>query len=244
LLNVLQVACEWQVGRVGIASTIGVYGGAAAQSPLREDVPLPMTAGHVIPTFKKIGELLADYSADATGIEIINYRISPWGPGGNPNSPFTAAPQLVYAAARGTAPDFSALRSPAYADDGLDMCYVKDCARAIAMLQLAPRLSHRTYNIASGTVLTNREVAAAVTRLVPDARIELPEGRSPAGSGQPICLDISRLREDTGYRPGYDTDRAVADYLAWLRAGHERQPRSGRQSRPRRPAHPGIDHHN
>jgi UDP-glucose 4-epimerase len=69
---------------VGIASTIGVYGGATAESPLREDVPLPMTAGYAIPTFKKIGELLADYLADATGIEIINYRISPWSPGGNP----------------------------------------------------------------------------------------------------------------------------------------------------------------
>jgi UDP-glucose 4-epimerase len=84
LLNVLQAACDWQVPRVGIASTIGVYGGATAESPLREDVPLPMTAGYAIPTFKKIGELLADYLADATGIEIINYRISPWSPGGNP----------------------------------------------------------------------------------------------------------------------------------------------------------------
>ena len=166
-----------------------------------------MTAGHVIPAFKKIGELLADYLAGATGIEIINYRISPWGPGGNPMSPFTAAPQLVHAAARGTAPDFSALRSPAYAGDGLDMCYVKDCARAIALLQLTSRLSHRTYNIAAGKVLTNRDVAAAVKSLVPDAQIELPEGRTPAGSGQGLCLDISRLREDTGYQPAYDTEQ-------------------------------------
>jgi UDP-glucose 4-epimerase len=111
-----------------------------------------------------------------------------------------ALPQLVHAAARGAAPDFSALRSPVYADGGLDVCYVKDCARAIALLQLAPRLKHRTYNIASGKVVTNREVAAAVKELVPDALIELPEGRRPAGSGQPAWLDISRLREDTGYQ--------------------------------------------
>jgi len=208
---------------VGVASTIGVYGGVGlntAPGPLREDVPLPMTAGHVIPAFKKIGELLADYLAGPTGIEIIGYRISPWGPGGNPMSPFTAVPQLVRAAARGTAPDFSALRSPAYAGDGFDMCYVKDCARAIALLQLAPRLNHRTYNIASGTVLTNGDVAAALRRLVPEARIELPV--RAAGSGPGLCLDITRLRQDAGYQPGYDTDRAVADYLAWLRAGHER----------------------
>src|SRR5580658_23414 len=221
LLNVLQAACDWQVARVGLASTIGVYGGAAAPSPLGEDVPLPMLAGHAIPAFKKIGELLADYLASLAGMEIVNYRISPWGPGGNPMSPFTAVPQLVHATARDTAPDFSALRSPAYAGDGFDMCYVKDCARAIALLQLAPRLSHRTYNIASGRVLTNGEVAAAIRKLVPDAQVELPEGRTP-GSGPELYLDITRLRQDTGYQPAYDTDRAVADYLAWLRAGHPR----------------------
>jgi UDP-glucose 4-epimerase len=222
LLNVLQAACDWHVPRVGVASTIGVYGGVTDDPPLREDAPLPMASGHVIPAFKKIGELLADYLAGATGIDIVNYRISCWGPGGNPMSPFTAAPQLVHAAARETIPDFSALSAPPYAGDGLDMCYAKDCGHAIALLQLAPRLSHRTYNVASGQVLTNREVAAAVTRIVPGAAIELPEGRRPGGHGADICLDISRLREDTGYRPAYDTDRAVADYIAWLREGHER----------------------
>jgi UDP-glucose 4-epimerase len=221
LLNVVQAAGEWQVPRVGMASTVGVYGGVAADPPYREDLPLPMTAGHVIPAFKKAGELLADYLAGATGIEILHYRISPWGPGGNPSSSFMALPQLVHAAARGTAPDFSALRSPVYGDDGFDVCYVKDCARAIALLQLAPRLNHRTYNIASGTVVTNREIAAALKELVPDALIELPEG-CPAGPGQPPCLDITRLREDTGYQPAYDTGRAAADYLAWLREGHDR----------------------
>jgi len=199
-----------------------VYGGVTAEPPYTEDLPLPMTAGHVIPAFKKVGELLTDYLADATGTEILSYRISPWGPGGNPSSSFMALPQLVHAAARGTAPDFSALRSPAYGGDGLDVCYVKDCARAIALLQLAPQLNHRTYNIASGKVVTNRKVAAAIKELVPDALIELPESRRPAGSGQPAWLDITRLREDTGYQPAYDTGRAVADYLAWLREGHDR----------------------
>jgi UDP-glucose 4-epimerase len=222
LLNVVQAAGEWQVPRVGMASTVGVYGGVTAEPPYREDVPLPMTTGHVIPAFKKAGELLTDYLAGATGIEILSYRISLWGPGGNPFSSFTALPQLVHAAARGTAPDFSALRSPVYGDDGLDVCYAKDCGRAIALLQLAPQLNHRTYNIASGRVVTNREVATAVRELVPDARIELPDDRSPAGSGQPVWLDITRLREDTGYQPAYDTGRAVADYLAWLREGHDR----------------------
>jgi UDP-glucose 4-epimerase len=222
LFNVVQVACDWGVRRVGLASTVGVYGGAGAASPLREDLALPLVAFHPIPAFKKIGELLADYLAGPTGIEMVSYRISPWGPGGNPRSPFTAVPQLVHAAARGVEPDFSALRSPAYAEDGIDACYAKDCGRAIALLQLAPRLSHRTYNVSAGRMLTNGEVAAAVRKVVPDARVALPEGHDPAGSGQEVYLDISRLREDTSYEPAYDTERAVADYIAWLRAGHER----------------------
>ena len=155
-----------------------------------------MTAGHVIPAFKKIGELLADYLAGATGIDIISYRISPWGPGGNPMSPFTAAPQLVHAAARGTAPDFSALRSPPFAGDGFDMCYVKDCARAIALLQLAPRLRHRTYNIASGTVLTNRDVAAAIARVRPRRVHRAPRrpqpGRHPGRGSASISAGCAK----------------------------------------------------
>lgn len=35
-------------------------------------------------------------------------------------------------------------------------------------------------------------------------------------------LDTTRLREDTGFTPKYDTAAAAADYLAWLRAGNER----------------------
>lgn len=76
LLNVLQAAQDWGVERVGVASTIGVYGGVTAEGPLGEDMPLPMTSGHVIPAFKEIGELIADHLAGATGIEIVNYRIA------------------------------------------------------------------------------------------------------------------------------------------------------------------------
>lgn len=217
LLNVVQAAQEWGVTRVGVASTIGVYGGVTGESPLDEAMPLPMTSGHVIPAFKKIGELLTDHLADATGIEIINYRISAvWGPLGRAASPFFATPQLVHAAALGTELDLAPLRMPVYAEDSIDMCYVKDCGRAIAQLQLADRLNHRTYNVASGRATTNAEVIDAIKKVAPQARIELPTG----GSASRNHLDITRIQQDTGYRPAYGTEAAVADYIAWLRAGH------------------------
>ncbi|MEV5692362.1 NAD-dependent epimerase/dehydratase family protein [Micromonospora globbae] len=218
LLNIVQVAQDWGVNRVGVASTIGVYSGVTAEGALTEDLPLPMSSPHLIPAFKKIGELLNDHLADQTGIDIVNYRISgTWGPLGHPD-PFFPAPELVHAAARGRTPDLSGLRAPAYAEDGLDLCYVKDTGRAIALLQTADKLAHRTYNVGAGRATTNAEVIAAIKTIVPDARIELPAGgTTPHG-----YLDITRIREDTGYQPVYDTERAAADYISWLRTGHER----------------------
>jgi UDP-glucose 4-epimerase len=217
LLNVFEAARDWQVPRVGVASTIGVYGGVTGENVMREDMPLPMTAAHVIPAFKKIGELLGDYLADATDIEVVNYRIAAiWGPRGRTASPFFPAPQLVHAAVRGTEPDLSMLYSPAHAENGADMCYVKDCGRAIALLQLADKLNHRTYNVASGRVTTNGDIAAAIRKVIPDAQVELPTGGAPSG----FSLDIARAHQDTGYLPEYDTARAVADYIGWLRAGN------------------------
>lgn len=219
LLNIFEAAQTWGVSRVGVASTIGVYAGVASEGPLSEDLPLPMTSPHLIPRFKKIGELLNEHLAGATGVEVVNYRISGiWGPREPHGALFFAGPELVHAAVRGTEPDLSALPAPVYAEDSIDLCYVKDCGRAIALLQLADRLNHRTYNVASGRATSNAELIAAIKKVVPDARIDLPTG----GTGHGSYLDITRIHQDTGYRPAYDTERAVADYVAWLRAGNER----------------------
>jgi UDP-glucose 4-epimerase len=223
LLNVFQAARDWAVARVGVASTIGVYGGAVGGPPYREDALLPMTAGPVIPAFKKIGELLGDYIGGAAGLEVVAFRIAGiWGPRGRAESAFFGAAQLVHAAVRGTPPDVSALHAPAYAGDGLDLCYVKDCGRGIALLQLAERLNHATYNVATGRATTYGQIADAIRKVIPGARIELPAGRNPDGPGHDYYLDITRIHADTGYQPGYDAERAVADYIGWLRAGNER----------------------
>jgi UDP-glucose 4-epimerase len=219
LFNIMQVAQEWGVRRVGIASTIGVYlSSGLTEGALTEDMPLSMGAAHLIPTFKKVGELLGGYLATATGIEVVNYRISgTWGPRGH-RDPFFAAPALVHAAARGNAPDLSALMATPYAEDALDLLYVKDTGRAIALLQLADELHHATYNVASGRTTSNAEISAAIRAVVPDADVDLPTG---TGAAPRAWLDITRLRDDTGFTPEYDTARAAADYIAWLRAGHD-----------------------
>lgn len=218
LLNIARVAAEWGVRRVSLASTIGVYGGVQHEGTLAEDLPVLLTAPHPIPRSKKIAELLGEQLAEATGVEIINLRISgTWGPLGH-EDPFFAAPALIHAAASGKPLDLSALLVQPHLGDGLDLCYVKDTGHAIALLQLAGNLQHRTYNVGSGRLTTNADVITAIHDVVPEAELDLPAGADRPGA----ALDITRLRQDAGFKPEYDTVRAAADYIAWLRAGNER----------------------
>jgi nucleoside-diphosphate-sugar epimerase len=56
LFSVLDAARRWEVDRVCLASTIGVYAGAGAQpGPVNEDLPVPLLAGAAlpIPTIKR-----------------------------------------------------------------------------------------------------------------------------------------------------------------------------------------------
>jgi UDP-glucose 4-epimerase len=220
LLNALEAARAWGVRRFSFASTIGVYAGVDDVA-LREDVPLPVVAGHQIPVFKKTAELFAALTADDAGFEPVSLRIGTiWGPLGLPDSPFFALPRLLSAAVWGEDPDLTPPRPPAYAEDASDLCYVKDCGRAIALLMLAERLNHRIYNVSTGRLVRYAEVVAAINAAVPGANVILPEGRNPDRPSDNY-LDTTRLQADTGFRPEYDVERSVPDYVDWLR-GHDR----------------------
>jgi nucleoside-diphosphate-sugar epimerase len=220
LLNALNAATAWGVRRFAVASSIAVYLGVD-EVPLREDAPLPAVAAHQIPVFKKTAELFAELTGDSAGFDTVSLRIGTiWGPLGVPDNPFTPLPRLLSAAVWGQDPDLTPPRPPAYAEDGTDLCYVKDCGRAIALLMLADRLNHRTYNVSSGRLVRYSEVVDAINAAVAGANITLPGGRSP-NRPPDNYLDITRLRADTCFRPEYDVERAVSDYVDWL-SSHDR----------------------
>ena len=112
-------------------------------------------------------------------------------------------------------------RQLVHAEGGRDVCYVKDVARGIALLQVADHLNHRTYNVADGRATSNREIAAAIRNVLPGARVDLLPGHDPDSQAQDTYLDITRIHQDTGYQPAYGLTRGIADYVDWLRAGHE-----------------------
>ncbi len=222
LLNALFAAREWGGARVSVASTIGVYGGAFTET-LREEAPLPLSAAHVIPATKKVYEVLCSYVGASAGLQVACLRLSAiWGPLGRADSPFFPLPRMIHAAAKGTAPAGARAGARMYAEDGMDLCYVKDCAAAISRVQLARTLNHAVYNVGFGRAVTNREVAAAISRAAPGASFDLAEGFDPAGPRHTIGMDISRLRDDTGFSPSFSVEAGIEDYVSWLRSGHER----------------------
>ncbi|MVZ99386.1 hypothetical protein F8568_003105 [Actinomadura sp. LD22] len=111
-----------------------------------------------------------------------------------------------------------------HAGDGIDALYAPDCGRAIALLQTAGTLRHAVYNVGSGRVTANAEVAAAIAKAVPGAPIDMAEGRSPESPDEDHRLDVTRLQDDTGFTPAHGIDGAVADYVAWLGGRTEASP--------------------
>jgi UDP-glucose 4-epimerase len=218
--SVLDAARTWEVKRVTLASTIGVYMGVG-DGPWREDMPLPVDTFHGIPVMKKIAEALTGFAARTTGIQMVCVRPSGiWGPGGRNSSGVFALPGLVHAAVRpasGTEDQFSRFRE----DDEGDLCYVKDCAHAIALIHTARHLNHATYNVGGGRAYTNGEIVASLSAAVPGFTVQLSSGQTPGHPEDPY-LDLTRLREDTGFEPRYSLETGIREYVSWLREGNPR----------------------
>jgi UDP-glucose 4-epimerase len=218
-LNILEAARLCDVKRVSFASSVAVYAGLPA-GPFREDAFLPVHSGNPTETFKKALEILGLHYAQRTNLEVVALRI------GTPFGPLyhtLAAPtsRICHAAARGIPTDFTGARRGApHEDDDTGAFYVKDCAAAIQLIQSADKLAHRAYNISAEQPITYGEFAESVRSVVPDAQIGLLRGRSPQQRAN-AYLDISRIKDELGYRQQYSVREGIEEYIDWLRRNAE-----------------------
>jgi UDP-glucose 4-epimerase len=214
-LNILEAARLFDVRRVSFASSIAVYA-SLPEGPFREDTLVPVHSGNPTETFKKAMEILGLHYASRTGLEVVALRI------GNPVGPLyhsLAAPtsRICHAAAKGIPVDFAGARGGApHEEDETGAFYVKDCATAIQLLQMADKLSHRIYNVGGERAMKYREFVEAVRKAVPTAQVDLQPGRGPRNRPN-AHMEVTRIMEEVGYRPQYDIERAVAEYIDWLR---------------------------
>jgi UDP-glucose 4-epimerase len=220
LVNLLEAARVAGVRRFTIGSSVTVYGGLAG--PFQEDQPLKVESASATGAFKKAFEILALHYSDRTKLDVIALRIGViWGP--LYHSMFNMPSRMVHGALKGGTVDLTQAAGvpggPSCEEDETDLCYVKDCAKAIQMVHMATKLNHRIYNVGSGKAASNAQLREAVLKVVPGVRIVLQAGKS-AGYRSNAYLDLGRITADTGYKPEFTMETGVADYVAWLRAGN------------------------
>jgi UDP-glucose 4-epimerase len=103
-------------------------------------------------------------------------------------------------------------------DEKDDFIYNKDSALGIYLATIAKNPQSRIYNIGSGVGATLRDFERALRKHLPDADIRIGPGLNFLGMPYPAhgIYDISRAREELGFKPAYDLDAGVADYLESL----------------------------
>ncbi len=209
-----RVAQEWKVKRVTFSSTGGMYIGL--QGTVNEEAPLLLQSPFPILAYQKVVEVAAEQFAKKAGISTICARLmGMYGPfDGNQ---LGLASRLVHAAVSGKPVNLENVFF-GNAEDVGDACYIKDLARAIALVHIGEKLRYDVYNIGSGKLTSNREVVEAVKRVVPGFNVDLPPGHFPFPP-MPL-METKRLREDTGFSPKFDTQSAIQDYVDWLKAGN------------------------
>src|SRR3989454_12137329 len=141
-----RVAQEWKVKRVTFSSTGGMYLGLSGT--VDEEHPIALQSMFPILAYQKIVEVAAEQFAKKTGISAICVRLM------GMFGPFDGAQlglpsRLILAAVSGRPPSFEDVFF-GNEDDAVDLLYIKDMARAIALLQTAQKLQYNVYNVASG----------------------------------------------------------------------------------------------
>lgn len=102
-----------------------------------------------------------------------------------------------------------------------DLCYSAESANgALAVLKapLRPR-SYRAYNIASGELISLKEMAAVLKELYPGWEVSIGDGTDyrGIGAGYYFLMSTRKAREEVGFQPQFDFRRSAIDYAATVR---------------------------
>ena len=219
-VNVLEAARLFDVRRVVYTSAKGVYGhiggeyGHPTYRPLPEDHP--KNPVRIYESAKLMGENVGLYYHANLGVDFVALRFSTtYGPGKTArHGKMGITSQIV------ETPFFGKpFRIPKGGDQRDDFIYNKDSALGIYLACTAEKFTHRVFNIGSGVGVTLRDVAKAVQQRLPKTIIEIGPGLDfldAAPTSYYSVYDITLARQELGYRPHYDLERGIGDYLATL----------------------------
>jgi UDP-glucose 4-epimerase len=219
-LNLLEAARRGGIERVVYTSAKGVYSPAVGDfdhptyKPIDENYPRDDHMGLYGAT-KMCGEIMGFQYRKAFGLDFIALRFSmTYGPGKlSRHGPLAVHSKMI---------ENSMLKKSVHilrgAEQKDDMIYTKDCARAAVMSVFAKDLKNHVFNIGTGTGKTLLDFSEAVRKVFPGADILIGPGLDYLGVGyNTYCVfDITRAKEELGFSPEFDFQKAVEDYKETL----------------------------
>ena len=218
-VNVLEGARLFDVKRIVYTSAKGIYGpvlgdyGPPHYKPMPED--MPKNPQRIYDSAKLMSEQTALYYANNFGLDVAILRFATtYGPGKTArHGKMGVTSQIVEAPFNG-----EPFHHPYGAEAKDDFIYNKDSALGVYLATVAEKVPSRVYNVGSGEGLTLNDMAAAIRKRIPRADIAIGPGDNFLGMPYPPhgVYDVSRARAELGFKPEYDFDAAVADYVKSL----------------------------
>jgi len=197
-------ASEGALGRFVYISTRSVFGGLETDGTTIPEASPQRPVG-IYGSSKTAGEVGILALRSAFSLDVVIARITgvygPW------QGPVSWIGKAVEAVSRGVP-----YRTEIGGNDKYELTYVKDTVRGLVDLVNAERLKYPIYHLSSGEMHPLSKVAEAFRAADPSAIVEFGSGNQP-GMRLRIPLDGSRAAEELDFKPRWDLDAAIADYL-------------------------------
>ena len=221
LVNVLEAARALDVQRVVFTSAKGVYGpvtgeyGSPTWKPMSED--LPARPKRIYDSAKFMGENVCAYYNDNMGIETVSLRFaSTYGPGKTArHGPMAVMSRIVENPAHGLPFKLETGRrrqGRLHLQQGLRARHLSRDRRG---QDQEPRLQHRHRRGRDAARLRARHQEAHPERA--DGNRRRPEFLRLPLSGDRRLRHFTRASDELGYKPEFDLEKGIADYLAALK---------------------------
>lgn len=215
-VNLLDAAIRsGAVERVIIVSSSGLYGAAPVAAGQTQPEEGPLVVDSLYTVTKRSAELIMQQYSRLAGIAMAAARLGPlYGPleQSSVSRPQTSGVGQLLQALQLQQP--VQVAGPTVARD---WTYMVDAAAAVQALLQTPTLTHDIYNVSCGVAVRWQTVVDAFVRhgliatwttdeTAADIALRPHQARSP--------MDITRLQQDTLFRPRYDIAAGIADYIA------------------------------
>lgn len=211
--HALEAARICNIERFVFSSSIASYGLHLPQVIDDETIQRPIGMYGVTKVF---GEHLGTFYRRRFGLDFRSIRFPQIiGPGVKTPGVAQCIPMVIEAAAKG-----EPFEMWIEEESILPVLYYKDGIEALSSLILAAKEQIKTvnYNLA-GIKVAAGDLADVIRSLIPATKISFHPNLNSVEIVKtlPVNLDDSRLRTETGYKPSYDLERSVKDFIHEVR---------------------------